>query len=109
MTLPRKVDGDGVTRDGVQLPRLTIRRLAAVCAILAAIALAGCGEAGLSESSTCKDFLAADPADQQSVTQQLAGKFNKPDYASPLGMPEVPYYCAGNPDTTLKEFFESAG
>jgi hypothetical protein len=80
-----------------------------VCATLLATAVASCGDAGLSEGSTCKDFLAADVAEQQSITQQLAGKFDKPDYATPLGAPEVPYYCASHPDTTLQEFFESAG
>lgn len=88
---------------------LTIRHLLGVWAILAVLITAGCGEEGLSESSTCKDFLAADPADQQSITQQLAGKFNKPNYATPLGLPAVPFYCASHPDTTLQEFFESAG
>lgn len=97
--------GDGVLPVRPGAPRW----LGTVCAILAATVVAGCGEAGLSESSTCKDFLAADPADQQSITQQLAGKFGKPDYATPLGMPAVPYYCARHPDTTLQEFFESAG
>lgn len=97
------------TERGTTLPRKRIRRLLPACAAFATLAFAGCGAAGLSESSTCKDFLAADPADQQSITQQLAGKFGKPDYATPLGMPEVPYYCASNPKTTLKEFFESAG
>lgn len=88
---------------------LTIRQLPALAPILAAMIFAGCGGEGLSQSSTCKDFLAADPADQQSITQQLAGKFNKPNYATPLGLPAVPYYCASHPDTTLQEFFESAG
>lgn len=107
--MPRTIDRRRIASRGVSAPGLTIGRLLPVCAALAALTFAGCGAAGLSESSTCKDFLAADPADQQSITQQLAGKFGKPDYATPLGMPEVPYYCASNPDTTLKEFFESAG
>lgn len=81
---------------------------AALCVAAATLA-AGCGSPELSESSTCQEFLAADPADQQSITQQLAGKFGKPDYATPLGMPAVPYYCARHPDTTLQEFFEAAG
>ncbi len=91
---------------------MAIRRLGVVYAIIAVIAIAGCSaatEAGLSESSTCQEFLAADPADQQSITQQLAGKFGKASYATPLGMPAVPYYCAKNPDVTLQEFFEAAG
>lgn len=94
---------------GVRVCSRTLRWVSLATAVLAAIAITGCGEEGLSESSTCKEFLAADPADQQSITQQLAGKFGKPDYATPLGMPAVPYYCAKRPDTTLQEFFESAG
>jgi hypothetical protein len=70
-------------------------------------AVAGCGS-GLSESSSCSDYLGAPGDQQQSVVQQLAGKYRKPDYATPLGMPEVAYYCAGSPNTTLKQFFEAA-
>jgi hypothetical protein len=99
----------GYQKEKIMIRAMAIRRLGAACAITAGIVGAGCGEAGLSESSTCKEFLAAAPADQQSVTQQLAGKFGKSDYATPLGMPAVPYYCANHPDVTLQEFFESAG
>lgn len=94
---------------GTSAGRLTIRALGILCVVLTAMTVAGCGEEELGESSTCREFLAAEPADQQSITVQLAGKFGKPDYATPLGIPAVPYYCARNPDTTLQEFFEVAG
>lgn len=81
--------------------------VAAVTAL--GIGVAGCGSSGLSESSTCSQFLAASPQDQQSLVQQLAGKYRKPDYATPLGAPEVPYYCASHPKITLKQFFSFAG
>lgn len=71
--------------------------------------VAGCGSAGISESSTCSEFLAASAQDQKSLVSQLAGKYQKPDYATPLGGPEVPYYCASHPKVTLKQFFSIAG
>jgi len=86
------------------------RTLASATACVAAIgaSVAGCGAASISESSTCRQFLAASPQDQQTLVSQLAGKYQKPDYATPLGQPEVPYYCASHPDMTLKQFFEVA-
>jgi hypothetical protein len=45
---------------------------------------------------------------QASIISQLATKYDKPDYATPLGEPEVPYYCASNPDVTLGQFFSNA-
>jgi hypothetical protein len=47
--------------------------------------------------------------EQMDVTQALAGEYKKPDYATPLGAPAVPYFCAQNPDVTLDEFFAGAG
>jgi hypothetical protein len=84
-------------------------RAAAPLGLVAALLASGCGSKTLSESSTCQDFLAADAGQQQSITQQLAGKYDKPDYATPLGMPEVPYYCSSHPDITLRQFFSFAG
>lgn len=85
------------------------RRLAiGAAAAVVTLAAGGCSS-GLSEASTCSEFLAADPTEQHQVVQQLAGKYQKPDYATPLGMPAVPYYCANHPDTTLDEFFSAAG
>jgi hypothetical protein len=75
---------------------------------LTAILLSGCSS-GLSSSSTCKDFLNAPQSDQAAIVSKLAGQYNKPDYATPLGAPEVPYYCASNPSVTLGDFFQRAG
>lgn len=75
---------------------------------LMAIAVAGCGGGGLSASSSCKDFSEASPQEQTEVISSLSSKYNTPDYTSPLGEPEVGYYCASSPDTTLEEFFERA-
>ena len=75
---------------------------AAACAVW----IAGCG--GLTEASTCSDFMKASPQAQQSIVLNLAGKYQKPDFATPLGMPEVPYYCASHPSTSLRQFFALA-
>lgn len=72
------------------------------------LAVTSCQGGGLSASSTCKDFLNASASDQQQVVSQLAGRYNKPDFATPLGQPDVPYYCASNPNVTLGEFFSHA-
>jgi hypothetical protein len=73
------------------------------------VPLAGCGGSGLSASSTCTDYLKADPNDQHKIVNELAGKYHKPDYTSPLGFPSVAYYCADEPKITLTQFFASAG
>jgi hypothetical protein len=62
----------------------------------------------LSGNSTCQDFLSAPQAEQQAVIQSLATQYDKPDYVTPLGEPEVSYYCASNPSTTLGQFFANA-
>jgi hypothetical protein len=80
---------------------------AAVTAI-SLLALAGCGGSGLSASSTCQAFLSASPSDQQAIIDKLAGQYNKPVYTTPLGEPEVAYFCASNPTVTLGYFFEHA-
>lgn len=73
--------------------------------------LGGCSLAGggLDGASTCDDFMHASAEEQMDVTQALAGEYRKPDYATPLGAPAVPYFCAQNPDVTLDEFFAGAG
>lgn len=75
---------------------------------LTAAMIAGCGGGGLSASSTCKDFSEASPEEQHEVISSLSSKYDTPDYTTPLGEPEVGYYCASSPETTLEEFFEHA-
>ena len=72
------------------------------------VSLAGCGGSGLSDTSTCTDYLKADPNDQQKIANELAGKYHKPDYATPLGFPSIAYYCATNGKVTLAQVFASA-
>jgi hypothetical protein len=86
-----------------------MKRLAgvAVMGVLAVFAVSGCGS-GLSASSTCKDFSEASFEEQHEVIDSLSSKFDTPDYTSPLGEPEVAYYCASSPETTLEDFFEKA-
>jgi hypothetical protein len=87
----------------MKLRTLTVGLVMVICAT----ALAGCGSS-LSASSTCQDFLNASPSAQQQVVDQLAAQYRKPDYATPLGEPEVPYFCASNPSVTLGQFFAEA-
>lgn len=83
-----------------------MKRLAGV-AVAAVLVVGGCG-GGLSAGSTCKSFSEASVEEQHEVIDSLSSKYDTPDYTSPLGEPEVGYYCAGSPDTTLEEFFENA-
>jgi hypothetical protein len=75
----------------------------ALLAIVGAI-IAGCGSS-LSESSTCEEFMSASADEQRSITMQLAEQYEKPAFATPLGLPAVPYYCAKHGDETLGHYF----
>jgi hypothetical protein len=84
------------------------RLSAAVATLIVGLAVSSCSGSGLSASSSCKSFMSASPADQHEVIDQLASRYEKPDFATPLGEPEVAYYCAGDPSITLGQFFEKA-
>jgi hypothetical protein len=75
---------------------------------LTGVLMSGRGGSGLSASSTCSQFMNASGQDQEAIVSKLAGQYQKPDYATPLGEPEVPYFCASNPNVTLGQFFAEA-
>jgi hypothetical protein len=79
-----------------------------VAAVIVAVNLGACSASGLSASSSCQDFMNASATEQHEVVDQLASQYNKPDYATPIGEPEVPYYCSANHSTTLGQFFQKA-
>lgn len=79
--------------------------VALMSAVIYGIAQAG---TGLSGSSTCQEYLAASSDDQHAVVNDLATKYGKPDFVSPLGFPEVAYWCSAQPNATLNEFFKNA-
>jgi hypothetical protein len=81
--------------------------LVGLAMVLVVFAATGCG-GGLSASSTCRDFSEASGEEQHEVISSLSSEFETPDYTTPLGEPEVGYYCASNPETTLEEFFQRA-
>jgi hypothetical protein len=85
-----------------------LKKLAGVLVLGLVISSAGCGSSGLSASSSCRQFSEASPEDQATAISSLSSKFDTPEYSTPLGSPEVGYYCAGNPEVTLEEFFEQA-
>jgi hypothetical protein len=85
-----------------------VRGIAAVAAVGSFLTLSACGGSSLSASSSCRDFMNASAVEQHEVVDQLAGRYRKPDYSTPLGEPEVPYYCSANPTTTLADFFTKA-
>jgi hypothetical protein len=85
----------------------TARTSVALAGALSTLSLTACGSA-LSASSSCHDFMNASGSAQHEIVDQLAGRYHKAAYATPLGEPEVPYYCSANPSVTLGEFFEKA-
>ena len=90
------------------MKRLAGMTLVVLAMAFFAFAVAGCGGGDLSASSTCKDFSEASAEEQHDVISSLSSKFGTPDYTTPLGEPEVGYYCASSPETTLEEFFQQA-
>ena len=82
--------------------------VAAIAATTAGCAIGACGIGGLSATSTCRDFMNASAAEQHEVIDTLASRYRKPDYTTPIGEPEVPYYCSANPSITLEQFFQKA-
>jgi hypothetical protein len=93
---------------GRYVGRHLIRGLAGIALLLSALTLSACNSTSLGSSTTCRQFMSATPQQQQQVLDQLATQYNKPDYATPLGSPEVPYYCSANPSVTLGQFFKEA-
>ncbi len=72
------------------------------------LALSSCGGSALSASSSCEAFMKASASEQHEVVDQLSSQYRKAAYATPLGEPEVPYYCSASPSTTLGQFFQKA-
>jgi hypothetical protein len=115
----RKDRGAG-KRSGAQPSRTSIQAIGgnmqvpivstslAAAGVISCLALSACGGSGLSASSTCKEFMDASVTEQHEVTDQLASQYNKPAYSTPLGEPEVPYYCSASPTVTLGDFFQKA-
>ena len=85
-------------------------RLSVVAAatVLAGVSLGACGGSSLSASSSCRDFMNANATEQHEMIDQLASEYQKPDYTSPLGEPEVPYDCSANATNSLGYFFQHA-
>jgi hypothetical protein len=81
-------------------------KLVGISIAAAALFLFGCGGGGLSASSSCEEFLAASPEDQQQTISKLSSEFDTPELTTPLGEPNVAYVCASSPDMTLEEVFQ---
>jgi hypothetical protein len=80
----------------------------AVAGVISCLALTACGSSSLSASSSCQEFMKASPSEQHEVVDQLASQYRKAVYATPLGEPEVPFYCSSDPSVTLGQFFQKA-
>ena len=81
----------------------TITSAALLC--MTAATTIACGGTALSGSSTCADFMNATRDQQDQIINSLAVKYHRPDYTTPLGRPDVPYFCATHAQTTLEQFF----
>jgi len=92
------------------MPIRRVHKMWVAASLASAIALgvSACGASSLSASSSCQDFMHASPVEQHEIVDQLATQYQKPEYSTPLGEPEVPYYCSANPSTSLADFFTNA-
>jgi hypothetical protein len=88
--------------------RITPFRLA-LAGLATSLALSACGTSELTAASSCRDLLNAPASAQHEAIDRLSAQYRKPDFATPLGEPEVPYYCSANPGATLGAFFARAG
>jgi hypothetical protein len=86
----------------------TVRAGMAIAGAIATVALNACGGGGLAAASSCRDFMNASATEQHEIVDKLASEYNKPAYATPLGEPEVPFYCSSQPSITLGQFFQKA-
>lgn len=82
-----------------------IRNLGRIVILVAVLALTACAPSGLSGSSTCTDFLAASADEQYEIVSTLATQYRKLDYTTPLGRPNIPYYCSNAPNMKLDALF----
>ena len=78
--------------------------LAAIAAVSVGV-LTGCSVSGLSASSSCKDFMAASPEEQQRAISKLSSQFDTPEVATPLGSPSIAYNCSSAPSMSLEQLF----
>lgn len=81
--------------------------VAASAAALLTVVSTSCS-VGLSGSSTCREYMQASTEAQHRVVSDLASKYEKGVWATPMGFPGVAYYCASHATTTLDEFFAAA-
>jgi hypothetical protein len=80
----------------------------AAAGAIASLGLTACGGGSLSASSNCQEFMKASASEQHEVVDQLASQYHKAAYTTPLGEPEVPFYCSSDPSVTLGQFFQKA-
>jgi len=104
--IPSVVRRAPMTRQPMTCQRLVRQRgkwrFLAIFAVLGALAvgLSGCSSS-LSAKSSCKDFLNASQSDQIQAIDKVAAQEDAPDATTPLGMPNISYLCAGDPNQTL--------
>lgn len=86
--------------------KIVTRAVTVVVALATATTVTACAPFGLSGSSTCSDFLKASADAQYDVVSTLAADHHKLDYATPLGRPNIPYFCSQAPNMTLDALFD---
>lgn len=93
---------------GAHMVSQSVRIGMVAVSVISTLALSSCGGSALSASSSCQDFMKSSVSEQHEVIDQLSSQYRKAAYATPLGEPEVPYYCSANPTVTLGQFFAKA-
>lgn len=80
----------------------------ATAIVLCLLGLTGCGKQ-LTASSTCSDFLAASPQDQDAAVRKVAAQYHAGNALTPLGRPNIDYLCGNHPKMTLGTAIRDTG
>jgi hypothetical protein len=81
----------------------------AVLAITLGLLGAGCGGPTLDENTSCRDFLQADPVEQDKAVARVADKLGVKDVLSALIRPNINYICGNDPGSTLGSAVRDSG
>lgn len=85
------------------------RRLA-LFVLLLGFGASGCEVPGtIDEKTSCRDFLQADPTEQDKAVARVADKLGVQGVMTPLARPNVNYICGNEPDATLGSAVRDSG
>jgi hypothetical protein len=80
-----------------------------VAAAMLGLLGSGCGGSTLDQTSSCREFLQADRAEQDKAVARVAEELNVKRVLSPLVRPNIDYICGNDPDETLGGAVQGSG